>query len=113
MFSHIILFYFYPPKSLGGMEGEGQNKYDGDSKFSGGSRRNGGRQVCFITFFFLSILQILLEEWREREGINLSETLNYMEGARGMEKDKYVSLHYFVLFQSSRICWRNGGRGTE
>ena len=41
---YIILFYFNPPKSVGGMEGEGQNKFDRDSEFSGGSWRNGGRQ---------------------------------------------------------------------
>ena len=29
----------------GGMEGEGQNKFDRDSEFSGGSQRNGGRLV--------------------------------------------------------------------
>ena len=68
MFYYIILFYFNPPKSVGGMEGEGQ-KY-------------------------------------------LTETLNSLEGAGGMEEDKYVLLPYFVLFQSSKICWRNGGRGT-
>ena len=65
---------------------------------------------CFMTLFcFISILQILLEEWRERDRINLKETLNSLEGARGMEDDKYVFLHYFVLFQSFKICWRNGG----
>ena len=65
---YIILFYFNPPKSIGGMEGEGQNKFDRDSEFSGGSRRNGGRKVCFIALFcFISILQNLLEEWRERD----------------------------------------------
>jgi hypothetical protein len=57
MFYYIILFYFNPPKSVGGMEEEGQNKFDRDSKFSGGSRRNGG-----------------------------------------MEEDKHVLFHYFVLF---------------
>ena len=68
MFYYIILFYFNPQKSVGGMEGEGQNKFDRDSKFSGGRRRNGGRQICFITLFcFISILQNLLEEWRERD----------------------------------------------
>ena len=65
MFYYIILFYFNPPKSVGGMEGEGQNKFGRGSKFSGGSRRNGGRQECFITLFFFSILQNLSEEWRE------------------------------------------------
>ena len=44
---------------------------------------------------------------------NLTETLNSLEGAGGMEEEKYALLHYFVLFQSSKICWRNGGRGTE
>ena len=39
-------FFFNPPKSDSGMEGEGQNKFERDSKFSGGSRRNGERQVC-------------------------------------------------------------------
>ena len=64
----IILFYFKPPKSVGGKEGEGQKKFDRYSEFSGGSRRNGGRQVCFITLFcFISILKNLLEEWRERD----------------------------------------------
>ena len=65
MFYYIILFYFNPPKSVGGMEGEGQNKFGRDSKFSGGSRRNGGRQV--LLFCFILILQNLLEEWRERD----------------------------------------------
>ena len=69
MFYYIILFYFNLPKSVGGMEGEGD--------------------------------------------INLTETLNSLKGAGGMEEDKYVFLHYFVLFQSSKICQRNGGRGTE
>ena len=68
MFYYIILFYFNPPKSVGGMEREGQNKFGRDSKFSGGSRRNGGIQVSFITLFcFISILQYLLVEWRERD----------------------------------------------
>ena len=75
------------------MEEQGQNKFDRDSEFSGGSRRNAGRQVCFITLFcFISILQNLLEEWRERDRINLEETLNSLEEARGMEEDKYVLL---------------------
>ena len=69
MFYYIILFYFNPPKSVGGMEGKGRNKF--------------------------------------------SETLNSPEGARGMEGDRFVLLYYFVLFQISKICWRNGGRGTE
>jgi hypothetical protein len=82
MFYYIILFYFKSPKSFGGMEGEGQNKFIRDSKFSGGSRRNVGRQVCFITLFcFISNLQNLLEEWRERDRINFKETLNSLEGA--------------------------------
>ena len=133
-----VLFYFNPSKSFGGMEVEGENKFDRDSKFSGGCRRNGGRQVCFITLFCcISIRQNLLEEWRERDGINLTETLNSLVGPGGMEEDKYILLHYFVLFQSSleeaggmeedkqvilhcfdliqssKICQRNGGRGTE
>ena len=66
MFYYIILFYFNPPISVGGMEGEGQK--------------------------------------------NLTETLNSPEGAGGMEEDKYDN---FVLFQTSKICWRKGGRGTE
>ena len=79
------------------MEGEGQNKFDRDSKFSGGTQRNGGRKVCFIKLFcFISILQNLSEEWRER--LNLTETLNSLEGAGGMEEVKYVLLHYFVYF---------------
>ena len=68
MFYYITLLYINSQKSVGGMEEQGQNKFDRDSEFSGGSLRNGGRQVCFITLFF---------------------------------------------FQSSKICWRNGGRGTE
>ena len=49
----------------------------------------------------------------EREGQkNLTETLNSLEGAGGTEEDKNVLLHYF-FFQSSKICLRNGGRGTE
>ena len=85
MFSYIILFYFNPPKSVGGMEGEEQNKFDKDSKFSTGSQRNGGRQVCFITLFcFTSILQNLLEDWKERDRTNLTKTLNSLEGAGGM-----------------------------
>ena len=96
------------------MEEEGQNKFDRDTDISGGSWRNGGRQVCFITLFcFISILQNLSEEWRERDRINLTETLNSLEGAGGMEEDKYNLLNYFVLFQSSKIYRRNGGRGTE
>ena len=66
MFYYINLFYFKPPKYVGGMEGEEQK--------------------------------------------NLTETLNSLVGARGMEEDKY---YYFVLFKSSKICWRNGGTGTE
>ena len=73
MFCYIILFYFNPPKSIGGMEGEGQNKFDNDSEFSGGNQRNGEVQVCFATLFcFISILQNLSEEWRERDRINLT-----------------------------------------
>ena len=46
----------------------GTEKFNRDSEFFGGSRRNGGRQVCFITLFcFFSILQNVLEEWRERD----------------------------------------------
>ena len=72
------------------MEVEGQNKFDRDSKFSGRSQRNGGRQVCFAKLFFIiSILQKLSEEWRERDRINLTETLNSLEGVGGMEEDKY------------------------
>ena len=37
-----------------------------------------------------------MEEWGERDRINLTETLNSLEGARGMEEEKYVSLHYLV-----------------
>ena len=48
----------------------------------------------------------MLEEWRERDRLNLTETLNSLEGAGGIEGDKYVLLHGFVLFQSSKICWR-------
>ena len=62
------IFFFNPPKSVRGMEGEGQKI--------------------------------------------LTETLNYLEGAGGTEEDKYFLLHYF-FFQSSKICQRNGGRGTE
>ena len=114
MFYYIILFYFNPPISIGGMEEEGQNKFDRVSKFSGGSRRNGGRHACFVTLFcFISILQFLSEEWRKRDKINLTETLNSLEGAGGMEEDMHVLLHYFVLFQSSNFYRRNGGRGTE
>ena len=99
MFFYVIFFYFNPPKSVGGMEGEGQNKFDRESKFYGGSQRNGGRQVCFNTSFcFILILQNLSEEWRERDRINLTETLNPLEGAGGMEEDKYVLIHLFVLF---------------
>jgi hypothetical protein len=54
-----------------------------------------------------------MEAWRERDRKNLTETLNSLEGAGGMEGDKHVLLHYFVLFQISKIYWRNGGRGTE
>ena len=67
---YVLLHYFFfnPPKSVGGMEGVGQNEFDRDSKFSGGSRRNGGRQVRFITLIcFISNLQNLLEEWRNRD----------------------------------------------
>ena len=46
MFYYIIFFYINPPKSVGGMEGEGQK--------------------------------------------NLTETLNSLEGAGGMEEEKYV-----------------------
>jgi hypothetical protein len=68
MFYYIILIYFNPSKYVGGMEGEGQNKFDRDSKFSRGSWRNEGRQACFIILFcFISNLQNLLEEWRERD----------------------------------------------
>ena len=111
---YIILFYFNPSKSFGGMEVEGENKFDRDSKFSGGCRRNGGRQVCLITLFCcISIRQNLLEEWRERDEKNLTETLNSLVGPGGMEEDKYILSYYFVLFQSSKIYRRNGGRGTE
>ena len=97
-----MLFYINTPKSVGGMEGEGQKKFDRESKFSGGSWRNGGRQVFFLTLFcFISILQNLSEEWRERDRINSTGTLNSREGAGGMEEDKYVLIHLFVLFQSS------------
>ena len=109
MFYYIILFYFNPPKSIGGMEGEGQNKFDRDSEFSGGSRRNGGRQVCFITLFCcISIRQNLLEKWRKRNRKNLTETLNSLEGARGMEEDMHVNFNCFVLFQSFKTLeeWR-------
>ena len=41
-----ILNLFNHSKSVGGMEEEGQKKFDRDSKFSGGSQRNGGRQAC-------------------------------------------------------------------
>ena len=87
MFYYITLLYINSQKSVGGMEEQGQNKFDRDSEFSGGSWRNGGRQVCFITLFcFISILQNLLEEWRERDRINLEATLNSLEGAGGMEE---------------------------
>ena len=66
MFYYINLFYFKPPKYVGGMEGEEQK--------------------------------------------NLTETLNSLVGARGMEEDKY---YYFVLFQSSKICRRNGREGQK
>ena len=41
-----ILNLFNHSKSVGGMEEEGQKKFDRDSKFSGGSQRNRGRQAC-------------------------------------------------------------------
>ena len=69
--------------------------------------------MFFSLFCFISILQNLSEKWRERDRINLTETLNSMEGAGGMEEHKYVLIHLFVFFQSSPICRRNGGRGTE
>ena len=93
MFYYITLLYINSQKSVGGIEEQGQNKFDRDSEFSGGSLRNGGRQVCFITLFFFSILQNMLEEWRERDRTNLTETLNSQEGAGGTEEDKYVLLH--------------------
>ena len=50
--------------------------------------------MCFITLLcFISILKNLLEEWRERDRTNLTETLNSQEGAGGTEEDKYVLLH--------------------
>jgi hypothetical protein len=48
-----------------------------------------------------------------RDRTNLKETLNSLRGAGGMEGDKYVLLHYLVLFQSFKICWGNGGRGSD
>ena len=48
MWYYIILFYFNPPKSVGGMEGEEQK--------------------------------------------NLTQTLNFLEGAGGMEEEKYALL---------------------
>jgi hypothetical protein len=85
LLSFTILIYINPPISVGGMEEEGQNKFD--SKFSGGSRRNGGRQAFFITLIcFISILQNLCEQWRKRDRINLTDTLNSLEGAGGMEE---------------------------
>ena len=96
------------------MEEEGRNKFDRDSEFSCGTWRNGGRQVYFITLFcFISIIQNLSEEWRKRDRINLTEALNSLEGAGGMEEDMYVNFNCFVLFQSFKIFRRNGGRGTE
>ena len=41
---------------------------------------------------------------------NLTETLNSLEGAGGMEEDKYDN---FILFQTSKSCWKNGERGTK
>ena len=85
MFYHIILLYFSPPKSVGGMEVDRRKKIERESKFYGGSQRNGERQVRFLTLFFsISILQNLLKEWRETERTNLTETLNSLEGAGGM-----------------------------
>ena len=87
MFYYIILFYFNPPKSVGGMEGEGQ-KY-------------------------------------------LTETLNSLEGAGGMEEENYVLYIILFYFNSPKSdggmegegqikfnrdsnfsggSWRNGGR---
>ena len=47
----------------------------------------------FYYIIFFSILQNMLEEWRERDRTNLTETLNSQEGAGGTEEDKYVLLH--------------------
>jgi hypothetical protein len=114
---YVLSHYFVLLQSVKiwwGNGGRGSNKFDRDSKFSGGSPEEWKTTSMFyyiILFYFNS--PNLLEEWRESDRINFKETLNSLEGAGGMEGDKYVLLHYFVLFQSSKICWRTGGRGTE
>ena len=47
----------------------------------------------FYYIIFFSILQNMLEVWKERDRTNLTETLNSQEGAGGTEEDKYVLLH--------------------
>ena len=49
----------------------------------------------------------------EREGQkNLTETLNSLEGARGMEEDKFVLFNYFVYFNPQNLLeeWRERDR---
>ena len=68
-----------------------------------------------VILHYLYLIQSSKICWRNggEDKINLRETLNYLEGAGGMEEDKHVIIHYFDLIQSSKICQRNGGRGTE
>ena len=54
-----------------------------------------------------------MEEWRERDRINLTETLNSLEGAGGMEEDKYVLLHYFVFFNPPKSVGGMEGGGQK
>ena len=98
MFYYIILFYFNPPKSVGGMEREGQNKFGRDSKFSGGSRRNGGIKECFITLFFFQSSKICLRNGG-RGTENFDRDSEFSRGSRrnGGRQVCFITLFCFIL----------------
>ena len=67
MFCYIIIF-FNPPKSVGGMKGEGQKNLTETLDSPEGAGEMEEDKYFFITLFcFISIFQNLLEEWRERD----------------------------------------------
>mgnify|MGYP001431108812 CR=1 FL=1 len=104
------IFFFNPPKSVRGMEGEGQkNLTETLNSLEGAVGTEEDKYVLLHYFVLFQSSKICRRNGREGQK-NLTETLNSLEGAGGMEEDKYDN---FVLFQTSKICWRKGGRGTE
>ena len=68
-----------------------------------------------VTLHYLDLTQLSTICWRNggrrKDRINLRDTLNSLEGARGMEEDKYIVLHYFFSFNLQKSVGGMEGEG--